>query len=105
MSSASEELVCQQAPRPAASNPAYGALQDGVLRRERASASSPVSVVRDAARDAKKDAEMRIINTRGATSISFCNYYFLLPISRESIVFGSNFRGGDFDGLTRFEVP
>ena len=31
-------------------------------------------------------------------------YYFLLPISRESIVFGSNFRNGDFDGFTRFEV-
>ena len=29
---------------------------------------------------------------------------FLLPISRESIVFGSNFRNGDFDGFTRFEV-
>ena len=32
------------------------------------------------------------------------NYYFLLPISRESIAFGSNFRNGDFDGFTRFEV-
>ena len=32
-------------------------------------------------------------------------FYFLLPISRESIVFGSNFRSGDFDGFTRFEVP
>ena len=32
------------------------------------------------------------------------SYYFLLPISTESIVFGSNFRNGDFDGLTRFEV-
>ena len=31
--------------------------------------------------------------------------YFLLPISRESIVFGSNFRNGDFDGFTRFEIP
>ena len=31
-------------------------------------------------------------------------YYFLLPISRESIIFGSNFRNGDFDGFTRFEV-
>ena len=30
-------------------------------------------------------------------------YYFLLPISRESIVFGSNFRNGDFDGFARFE--
>ena len=32
-------------------------------------------------------------------------FYFLLLIpSRESIVFGSNFRNGDFDGFTRFEV-
>ena len=31
-------------------------------------------------------------------------FYFLLPISRESIVFGSNFRNGDFVGFTRFEV-
>ena len=34
-----------------------------------------------------------------------CYYYFLLPISRESIALGSNFRNGDFDGFTRFEVP
>ena len=26
-------------------------------------------------------------------------------ISRESIVFGSNFRSEDFDGFTHFEVP
>ena len=32
------------------------------------------------------------------------HFYFLLPISRESIVHGSNFRSGDFDGYTRFEV-
>ena len=32
-------------------------------------------------------------------------FYFLLPISRERIVFRSNFQNGDFDGLTRFEVP
>ena len=31
-------------------------------------------------------------------------FYFLLPISRESIVLRSNFRNGDFDGFTRFEV-
>ena len=31
-------------------------------------------------------------------------FYFLLPISRESIVFGTNFQNGDFDGFTRFEV-
>ena len=31
-------------------------------------------------------------------------YYFLLPISRESIVFGWNFRSWDFDGFTRFEI-
>ena len=33
------------------------------------------------------------------------HFYFLLPISRESIVFGSNFRNGDIEGFTRFEVP
>ena len=33
------------------------------------------------------------------------SFYFLLPISRESIFWGSNFRSGDFDGFTRFEVP
>ena len=32
------------------------------------------------------------------------HFYFLLPISRESIVFGSNVRNGDFDGFARFEV-
>ena len=32
-------------------------------------------------------------------------FYFFLPISRESIVLGSNFRSGDFDGFTCFEVP
>ena len=47
--------------------------------------------------------------------LSFCHFYlnwppkwptcyFLLPISRESIVFGSNFRNEDFYGFTRFEV-
>ena len=33
------------------------------------------------------------------------NFYFLLLLSRESIVFDSNFRSGDFDGFTRNEVP
>ena len=33
-------------------------------------------------------------------------YYFLLPMhGRVGVVFGSNFRNGDFDGFTRFEVP
>ena len=32
-------------------------------------------------------------------------FYFLLPISKEIIVLESNFRNGDFDGFTRFEVP
>ena len=32
-------------------------------------------------------------------------FYFLLFISRESIVFRSNFQSGDFNGFTRFEVP
>ena len=38
--------------------------------------------------------------------ISFILSLFLLflPINRESIFFGSNFRSGDFDGFTRFEV-
>ena len=36
--------------------------------------------------------------------VLFIYFYFLLPISRESIVFGSNFRSGDFDGFTRFEA-
>ena len=36
--------------------------------------------------------------------MNFTFYYFLLPISRESIVLGSNFRSGDFDGFTRFDV-
>ena len=30
--------------------------------------------------------------------------YILLPISRESIVFGSKIQNGDFDGFTRFKV-
>ena len=30
-------------------------------------------------------------------------YYFLLPRSRESIVFVLNFRNGDFEGITRFD--
>ena len=37
-------------------------------------------------------------------SIKYKYFYFLLPISRESIVFGSNFRNGDFNGFTRLEV-
>ena len=32
-------------------------------------------------------------------------FYFLLHISTERIVLGSNFRNGDFDGFTRFEAP
>ena len=36
---------------------------------------------------------------------NYFNFYFLLPISRISIIFGSNFRSGDFYGLTCFEVP
>ena len=32
-------------------------------------------------------------------------FYFLLSISRESIILGSNFRNGDFDGFTRFKGP
>ena len=38
------------------------------------------------------------------TSLAARHFYFLLPINRESIVLGSNFRNGDFDGFTRFEV-
>ena len=33
------------------------------------------------------------------------SFYFLLPISRESIIFRSNFWNLDFDGFTRLEVP
>ena len=33
------------------------------------------------------------------------SFYFLLPIIRESIVSGSNFRNVDFNGFTCFEVP
>ena len=32
-------------------------------------------------------------------------YYFHLPVSKESIVFGPNFRNLDFDGFTRFKDP
>ena len=32
-------------------------------------------------------------------------FYLLLPITRESIAFRSNFRSEDFDGFTRFQVP
>ena len=32
------------------------------------------------------------------------NFYFLLPISRESNIFGSKIRNGDFDGFTLFKV-
>ena len=37
-------------------------------------------------------------------SLYLYNYYFLLPTSRERIFFRSNYRSGDFDGFTRFEV-
>ena len=30
----------------------------------------------------------------------YLRFYFLLPISRESIVLGSNFQNGDFDEFT-----
>ena len=39
-----------------------------------------------------------------AISAKSSDFYFLLPISRESIVFRSNFRNGEFDGFTCFEV-
>ena len=51
------------------------------------------------------------MNTNGISTLKlfgnilfFFFFHFLLPISRESIVFRSNFRNGDFDGFTRFEV-
>ena len=44
------------------------------------------------------------VGERG-TFLNTSNFYFLLPISRESIALGSNFRIGDFDGFTPFEVP
>ena len=37
-------------------------------------------------------------------NIEQIDFYFLLPINRESIVFGSNFRNGDFDGFTVFKT-
>ena len=42
--------------------------------------------------------------------LSYDSNLFLFTFSypcngRESIVFGSNFRNGDFDGFTLFEVP
>ena len=49
-----------------------------------------------------KDESGALIPTTLTIAVSF---YFLLPIRKESIVFGSNFRSGDFDGFTRFEVP
>ena len=33
-----------------------------------------------------------------------CLFYFLLPISRESIVLVSKFQNEDFDEFTRFEI-
>ena len=47
-----------------------------------------------------------LVQNRKINLRSYCKstYYFLLPISRESIVLGSNFRNGDFDGFIRFEV-
>ena len=47
----------------------------------------------------------RMISRISKTELREIDFYFLLPVSRESIVFGSNFRSGDFDGFTRFEVP
>ena len=32
------------------------------------------------------------------------DFYFHLPISKESIVFGEEFRNGDFDGFARFDL-
>ena len=60
-----------------------------------------------------RDAQIvnEIINTPGGGEANDyviqlqTNFYFLLPISRESIVLGSNFQNEDFDGFTRFEVP
>ena len=37
--------------------------------------------------------------------VKFSFYYFLLLMSRKSIVFGSNFRNGDFDGFSLLKVP
>ena len=38
------------------------------------------------------------------SKVTLMIFYFLLPIRRESIVLGSNFRNGDFDAIARFEV-
>ena len=40
----------------------------------------------------------------GRCALTNGTHYFHSPISRESIVFGSNFQSGDFDGFTLFEV-
>ena len=36
--------------------------------------------------------------------IIYFPFYFLLSISRDSIILGSNFLNGDFNGFTHFEV-
>ena len=46
---------------------------------------------------------VNLINRKKLHKITY--YYFLIPTSRESIVFVSNFLSGDFDGFTCFEVP
>ena len=49
---------------------------------------------------------MSVASKRPKISLrSFQIFYFLLPINRESIVLGSNFLSGDFDGFTLYEVP
>ena len=46
------------------------------------------------------DSQIKFIEKRTKTI-----FYFLLPISRESIAFASNFRNGDFDGFARLKGP
>ena len=51
----------------------------------------------------KRKEKLIYIYLNKKSSVLFTFYY---PLNgRESIVFGPNFRNGDLDGFTRFEVP
>ena len=53
------------------------------------------------------DASKMSFSFKTVPLIKKTHFYFLLSISRESIVFESNFRKGDFDGITHskaFEI-
>ena len=42
---------------------------------------------------------------RTALYVHMFNYYFLVTIYGRESISGSNFRNGDFDRFTRYEVP